>query len=291
MSVEQLDVDEFAALGDEAAELGIPLSQRPDVRRVSMTTVDGELSALVWGSGEPELVLLHGAGLNAHTWDGVALALMRPLVAIDLPGHGHSAWRKDGCYDPTLLVESVGEAIAALAPRARAVCGQSLGGLTTIALAARQPQQVRSQVLVDALPALPDDNPVRSFLSGPQRFASREEIVQRALQFGFGRSPEAVRRGVALNTRIDSDGSWIWRHHLGAGTARLSPDFTPLWGMLEAYDGAVTLLRGERGFISDEQLHEFKRRLPNATVEQLPTGHNIQEDDPVALAQRLAALR
>jgi pimeloyl-ACP methyl ester carboxylesterase len=268
MSVQHLDADEFASVDEEAAELGIALSQRPEVRRVSVTTAEGELSALVWGSGEPELALLHGAGLNAHTWDGVALALNRPLVAIDLPGHGHSAWRQDGLYDPTLLAGPVGEA-----------------------LGSKRPELVRSQVLVEAVPTLPGENPVRSFLSGPQRFASREEIVQRALEFGFGRSPEAVRRGVALNTRMDGDGSWVWRHHLGAGTAQLSADFAPLWGMLETYGGAVTLLRGERGFISEEQLLEFKRRLPNATVEQLPTGHNIQEDDPVALAQQLGALR
>ncbi len=258
---------------------------------MSVTTADGELSALVWGSGAPELVLLHGAGLNAHTWDGVALALNRPLIAIDLPGHGHSAWRTDGLYDPTLLAGPVGDAIAELAPHAWAVCGQSLGGLTTIALGTNRPELVRSQILVDAVPTLPGDNPVRSFLSGPQRFSSREEIVQRALQFGFGRSAEAVRRGVALNTRMDDDGNWIWRHHLGAGTAKLSPGFTALWGMLEAYEGAVALLHGEHGFISEEQLHEFKRRLPGATVEQLPTGHNIQEDSPVALAQRVMALR
>ena len=35
-------------------------------------------------------VLLHGGSQNAHTWDTVAMALDRPLVAIDLPGHGHS---------------------------------------------------------------------------------------------------------------------------------------------------------------------------------------------------------
>ena len=44
-----------------------------------------------WGTTEPELVLLHGGTQNAHTWDTVALALDRPLVAIDLPGHGHSS--------------------------------------------------------------------------------------------------------------------------------------------------------------------------------------------------------
>jgi hypothetical protein len=27
-------------------------------------------------------VLLHGGGLNAHTWDGVVMALGRPSVAV-----------------------------------------------------------------------------------------------------------------------------------------------------------------------------------------------------------------
>lgn len=61
------------------------------------------LSALVWREGDPELVLLPGGAQNAHTWDTVAMVLDRPLVAIDLPGHGHSDGpgdRPDGTGDP-----------------------------------------------------------------------------------------------------------------------------------------------------------------------------------------------
>ena len=43
--------------------------------------------------------------MNAHTWDTVALALDRPLVAFDLPGHGHSSWRDDSTYSPDNLAE------------------------------------------------------------------------------------------------------------------------------------------------------------------------------------------
>ena len=63
------------------------------------------LSALVWGDADPELVLIHGGAQNAHTWDTVALALGRPALAIDLPGHGHSGWRDDGLYTPQNLAE------------------------------------------------------------------------------------------------------------------------------------------------------------------------------------------
>ncbi len=47
----------------------------------------------VSGSG-PTLVLLHGWGLNVRVWDGLAAALRDRfrIIAVDLPGHGRSAW-------------------------------------------------------------------------------------------------------------------------------------------------------------------------------------------------------
>ena len=90
----------------------------------------------MWGDGAPRLALLHGGGLNAHTWDATALALGRPLAAVDLPGHGDSAWRDDADYRAESLAPAVGEVLAALAPASEAVVGQSLGGLTAIVLAA-----------------------------------------------------------------------------------------------------------------------------------------------------------
>ena len=42
----------------------------------------------------PDVVLLHGWSLNLRVWDGLvrALAPRFRLIAIDLPGHGHSDW-------------------------------------------------------------------------------------------------------------------------------------------------------------------------------------------------------
>ena len=111
-----------------------------------------QLSALRWGDGDPELVLLHGGAQNAHTWDTVALALGRPLVAIDLPGHGHSSHRDDHVYWPADNAVAVEAAVRALAPDAKLVVGMSLGGLTALALTDRAPDVVRSLVLVDVTP-------------------------------------------------------------------------------------------------------------------------------------------
>ena len=119
--------DEFGLFHENAEEFGIEF-RRPTVERV---TVDvggaGQLSALRWGTGAPEIVLLHGGAQNAHTWDTVAMALDRPLVAIDLPGHGHSDGGRNGSLDLEANAADVATAIAALAPDARAVTGMSLG--------------------------------------------------------------------------------------------------------------------------------------------------------------------
>ena len=78
-----------------------------------------EISALVWGDGAAGVVLLHGGAQNAHTWDTVALALDRPLVAVDLPGHGHSSHRDDHAYWPAENAVAVERAARELAPEAR----------------------------------------------------------------------------------------------------------------------------------------------------------------------------
>src|SRR5688500_17841197 len=89
--MERIDYDEFGYFHENAAEFGLPYNGPPAVRREWVEVRPGyRLSALVWGTEAPEIVLLHGGAQNAHTWDTVALALDRPLVAIDLPGHGHS---------------------------------------------------------------------------------------------------------------------------------------------------------------------------------------------------------
>ena len=93
--------DEFGLFEDNATEVGLAWNGPPTVERIGVP-VDGEreVSALRWGTGSPELVFVHGGAQNAHTWDTVALALDRPLVAIDLPGHGHSSHRDDHVYWP-----------------------------------------------------------------------------------------------------------------------------------------------------------------------------------------------
>src|SRR3984893_2704796 len=121
--VERIDYDEFGFFRDNAAEYGLAYEGPPTVRREFVEIEPGrKLSALVWGSGEPELVLLHGGSQNAHTWDTVAMALADPLVAIDLPCHGHSdgpGKQPERQLSAQANAEDVAVAIRALAPNAQ----------------------------------------------------------------------------------------------------------------------------------------------------------------------------
>ena len=151
--VDRIEYDEFGLFHENAAEFGLPYDAPPAVRRESVTMDDGRrISALVWGTGDPELVFLHGGAQNAHTWDTVALALGRPLLAIDLPSHGHSDAGRNGTLDVRENAKDVAAVIRALAPDAKAVIGMSLGGATTLALADQFPELVRAVVLVDITP-------------------------------------------------------------------------------------------------------------------------------------------
>lgn len=285
--------DEFQYLDDQLGELGLS-GPVPSVRRSQLAISSGTLSALTWGE-RPEVTFLHGGGLNAHTWDSTVLALGRPAIAIDLPGHGDSSWRDDFDYSPRLNAVAVAEALDALAPGApQNIVGQSLGGLTGIALAGSRPDLVKSLVIVDISPGIrsEDSAQVRDFLAGPQVFASREEIVDKALAAGIGRSRGQLERGVVLNTRVRDDGTVVFKHHLAnppEGAASVPKDFTALWDALIDSPVPVLLVRGTHGFLPPAVVTEFTERVPRAIVVEIEAGHNVHEQKPAELADAISA--
>lgn len=308
-------LDEFSFLPAQAAEIGVTGSL-PHGERVHLELGDGRvLSALRYGSAPPVVTLLHGAGLNAHTWDATVLALGLPALAIDLPGHGDSSWREDAGYVARVLAPDVAEGMDAWTDRPQLLVGQSLGGLTAAAVASERPDLVAELVVVDITPGVdPDAGPsqIRDFFAGPADWASRDELVERALAFGLGGSRAAAERGVYLNSRVRPDGRVEWKHHFAhlaaaMATRASSSDSDVLAAAPEAVGGSlaallsdtgwddlsgvrapVTLIRGDHGYVSGADAAQFRNRLPAASVLVLPSGHNVQEERPVELA---AALR
>jgi len=291
--------DEFGLFHENAEEFGLPFDARPTVRRESVVVDDTgrRLSALVWGSTSPEIVLLHGGAQNAHTWDTVALALARPLVAIDLPGHGHSDHRDSGPFNPRENAIDVAIAVQDLAPDARAVVGMSLGGLTSIALSSHAPQLVRRLALVDVTPGVDRDKaaPIAQFISGPESFESFDEILARTIEFNPTRSESSLRRGVLHNAVERDDGRWVWRYQrpriAESDDLEIPADFATLWDDLGGVDVPLMLVRGGApgSVVDDADVAELLRRRPSARVEVVEgAGHSIQGDCPLELAALLA---
>jgi pimeloyl-ACP methyl ester carboxylesterase len=288
--------DEFGLFHENAEEVGLPFDHPPTVRREFREVAPGRrVSALVWGEGPPELVLLHGGGQNAHTWDTVALALARPLLAVDLPGHGHSDWPSESAWlDPASMADDVALVIADLAPTAVAVVGMSLGGATSIALATRHPHLVPRLLLVDITPGVTGDktSDIAAFLSGPETFTTFDEILERTVQFNPTRSVSSLRRGVLHNAVQLPDGTWTWRHQLGRPAMEPAlhverADNLMAWDALERITVPVLLARGSRSpVVDDADEAEFRRRRPGDTVVVVEdAGHSIQGDRPLELAR------
>ena len=299
---EHVDYDEFGLFHENAEEWGLPFDRPPVVRRTEVDVGPGrKLSALVWKDDSPELVLLHGGAQNAHTWDTVAMALDRSLVAIDLPGHGHSD-APDEPRSGTTQVEQdasdVATAVRQLAPSARAVVGMSLGGLTTVALAALAPELVRKVVLVDVVPGIKGERAkhITDFVDRPPTFDSFEELLELTVQFNPTRSVSSLRRGILHNAEQRPDGTWVWRwaRHGPRPTGRSSDAphqgehlYERLWESMTQIGVPVMLVRGMRpdSVLGDEDEEELRRRLPSARVVHVEeAGHSIQGDAPLELA-------
>ena len=285
-------MDEFGFLPANAEQAGVsgPL---PPVERITR----GDISALRWSAEPAKVVFLHGGGQNAHTWDTVIVGLGLPALAIDLPGHGHSAWREDGDYGPKLNADAVRPMIAELAADADLVVGMSLGGLTAMRLAVTAPELVRRLVMVDVTPSAPERHEQMTqaqmgavaLVRGDREFPSFEAMVEATVAASPHRSRESLQRGVFHNSKQLDDGTWTWRYD----TFRKGDGFEGLWEDALMLQTPTTLVRGANSFfVNDDDAERFAREAPGLQqVIVVPdSGHSVQGDQPRALVEILRAL-
>jgi pimeloyl-[acyl-carrier protein] methyl ester esterase len=100
----------------------------------------------------PDLVLLHGWGLNLRAWDGLASVLEKSfrLITVDLPGHGRSEWNPKA-RTPAEQAWQIHATLSSLSDR-YSLLGWSLGGQIALDLAAAMPGSVERLILVATTP-------------------------------------------------------------------------------------------------------------------------------------------
>jgi pimeloyl-ACP methyl ester carboxylesterase len=297
--MQRVPYDEFSLFHENIAEYSLTASAQPQVARIAHQLADGRtVSALKWGTAEPQMVFVHGGSQNAHTWDTVLLDLGVPALAIDLPGHGHSSWRDDAMYSPHSMAVDIAEVIALHAVSAKVVVGMSLGGLTSLALAGHAPHLVKELVLVDITPGVNGDKAkaILDFVNGPQTFASFDDLLKRTIEHNPTRTVESLRRGILHNAKQLDDGSWQWRydrrsHIRSENSEPISGDaLGKLWDLIGSLECPLTLLRGGTSpVVDDADVAELLRRQGRAEVLVVDgAGHSIQGDKPRELAAFLA---
>jgi pimeloyl-ACP methyl ester carboxylesterase len=289
---ELADLPEFAFLEENARQAGVT-GALPGVTRVDSAAV----SALKFGDDAPRVVFLHGGGQNAHTWDTVIIGLGLPALAVDLPGHGRSAWREDGDYGPKLNATAVEPMVRDLAGDAELVVGMSLGGLTAMRMAVSEPDLVRRLVLVDVTPSAPERHAEMTaeqkgtvaLAQGERIFPSFAAMLEATVAAAPHRDRESLRRGVFHNAVQLDDDTWRWRYD----SIRTGEGFENLWDDVPRLATPTTLVRGANSFfVNDEDAAAFAGTAPGFQRVHIVenSGHSVQSDQPRALIDILRGL-
>jgi pimeloyl-ACP methyl ester carboxylesterase len=182
-----------------------------------------------WGhNGKPTLILVHGGLDHARNWDWVARELRKNfhVYAIDLRGHGNSAWAPGALY-------SIAEHVLDLSALADIIndfpvylVGHSLGGIIVLHYAGVYPERVRKVVSIEGLGPPPShrifrpaSDRLRDWIEKvrdterrePRSYPNLESAVARMKEANPHLSDEVARHLTLHGTNWNADGSLIWK--------------------------------------------------------------------------------
>jgi pimeloyl-ACP methyl ester carboxylesterase len=226
---------------------------------------DLELHLLEWSSAGVPMLLLHGFGNEAHIWDDFSprVAEHYRVLALDLRGHGESAWDPEGRYDYENHLADLDVLTTALGIERMVLVGHSLGGRISMLYAGRNPEKLAGLVIVDSAPELDARGIVRIRAEvGEQRdpsFASVAEYENLLAHNYPAATPEALRRMARHGLKQREDGRYVLRMDMayrvaaGARAATVDDDVLArreesnqhaMWAALEALSSPTLVVRG-----------------------------------------------
>ncbi len=243
------------------------------------------------GGDRPPLVLAHGYSDDGLCWTPVASALEADcdVIMVDARGHGRSDAPATG-YDTLTMADDLAGAIRALRLDRPAVLGHSMGGATTLALAARYPALPGAILIEDA----------GMFNPGAARTRDQQERLAR-MQADLDRFAASTRDELLAQIRAsqpawseDERGPWadskkrLSRNVLNrAGAAPID------WPALLPHIACPALLLTadvERGaMVTPQAAHELQGLIAGLQVAHIAgAGHSIRREQ---FAAYLAAVR
>jgi pimeloyl-ACP methyl ester carboxylesterase len=282
-----------------AAGIHPPRIVLPEDRYVHLNGV--RFHYLDWGNAHlPHVLLLHGDGLQAHTWDLAALLLRDSyhLVALSLRGHGDSGWTPASELERDrleLLLEDTRAFVDYLGYAQLALVGTSLGGLTALRFAAKYPERLTALAVLDVAPELDPAGlaELARHRSAPEILDTFDAFLQGALRLLPSRPVEQLRYSLLHALRQLPDGRWTWkrdpRPNPALSQAEREAMTAVLWRDARTIRQPTLVLRGELSkILAPEVAERFVRELSQARLVVIPrAGHNLHGDAPAACASAL----
>ncbi len=254
-----------------------------------------ELRGEAWGSPEHGVVLLaHGAGQTRHAWAGAARRLAGAgwrSVALDLRGHGESAWAASGDYRLEAFGTDLAEVAKSLASTDKKphLVGASLGGLAGLLVETLlSPGSFASLTLVDIVPRM-DASGVDRIMAfmGAQAdhgFDSIEQASDMIAAYMPNRPRPRELSGLAKNLRAGPDGRFRWhwdpRFVTSVRETRREHTLEALERTLAALTLPVHLVRGRMSeLVPEEAARAFINAIPGACYTDIAdAGHMVAGD-------------
>jgi esterase len=261
-------------------------------------TVNGlALRYLEWGeAAAPPIVCVHGYTGSADAFNALARHLKDRyhILALDVRGHGESAWSPAGAY----RYEDQAADLAAFAERLGlekfALIGTSMGGIIAMTYAAGHAAQLLGLVINDIGPD-PEAGTQRITQmvgSRPDEFATLKE----AMAYRRSASPILAARSaddqheLALGVlRQGAGGKWGWKMDPAYIRQRVEhgpPARPPLWPALQAVGCPTLVVWGtESDVLSEAQAQRMVDVMPDGKLVRVPgIGHAPTLVEPVVLA-------
>lgn len=258
------------------------------------------LSALAWGEPDaPPLLALHGWLDNAGSYAYLAprLAADWRVIALELPGHGHSDHLPAGMpYHFVDYVRAVLDAMEALGLARCHLLGHSLGAGIASMLAAAQPQRIDRLLLIEGLGPIADDgqHTLRHYREAMASTATGRSlrafpsvdmaISARTLASGL---PAEQARPIVERGLRHTDQGWYWRSD--ARVNRSSPirvAETQVRALLRGIEAPTALLlaQPDTPYLPGTRMQARAECVPQIAVSHLAGGHHLHLEHADAVA-------
>ena len=253
-----------------------------------------EVAAHLYGpqDGQP-VIALHGWLDNAATFSRLAPLLdgVR-IVALDLPGHGHSDHRPLGAaYNIWDYAHDVLQAAEQFGWKRFSLLGHSMGAIVSVLLAGAMPDRVERLALIDGVIPFTGEaetapqklgESLQKLLAVDDRrkpvYASFEQAVAARMKGVGAVSHEAAER-LAQRGLMPVPGGYTWRTDarlMLPSSMRLTRAHA--LAFVHKVTCPASLILAEQGLLTQPAMRELTEALPFA-LHRLPGGHHLHLDD------------